>query len=202
MVTAGRVGAALVGAYLLGTVPAADVAGRLTGVDPRATGSGNPGAANVTREIGRRWGLAVGAVDVTKGLAASALGRAVGPRTACAAATAAVVGHVFPVWSGFRGGKGVATSYGALLGVFPAYALPDVGIALVTRALTGDARLANDVASVGWVAAALVWWRRELPNAWGAPPTVALPVSAAVTSALIAWRFRAAGASHTGTVSR
>jgi len=202
VVTAGRVGAALVGAYLLGTVPAADVAGRLTGVDPRTAGSGNPGAANVARQIGRRWGLAVGGVDVAKGLAASALGRYVSPRTACAAATVAVVGHVFPVWSGFRGGKGVATSYGALLGVFPAYALPDVGIALATRALTGDARLANDVASVGWVAAAVLWWRRGLPNLWGPAPTAALPLGAAVTSGLIAWRFRAAGASHTGTVRR
>lgn len=130
------------------------------------------------------------AVDIGKGWAAGALGQRVGPATAYAAATAAVVGHVFPVWSRFAGGKGVATSYGAVLGVFPAYAVPDVLVAVVAARTMKHPRKANDLSSAVWTAAALLWWRRRLPNLWGPPPTVALPLHAAATSALIAWRFR------------
>jgi len=182
---------AVVAGYLLGTVPSADVAGRLAGTSVRSGGTGNPGAFNVALVLGRRYAAAVGAVDITKGWAAGAIGQRVGPRTACAAATAAVVGHAFPVWSGLQGGKGVATSYGAVLGVFPAYAVPDLVVAAAAARLTDSARRANDVSSAVWCGAALLWWWRRWPNLWGPEPTAALPLSAIVTSALIAWRFRA-----------
>lgn len=182
--------AAVLGGYLLGTVPSADLAGKVAGISVRTAGTGNPGAINASVLLGKRWGSVVGAVDVGKGWAAGALGQRVGPGTACAAATAAVVGHVFPVWSGFEGGKGVATSYGAVLGVFPAYAVPDLGVAYAAARLTRHPRRANDLASLAWTAAAVLWWRRRLPNLWGPAPTVALPLHAAVTSGLIAWRFR------------
>lgn len=181
---------AVASGYLLGTVPSADVAGRVMGVDVRAAGTGNPGAVNAIVLLGKRWGAGVMAVDVAKGWGAAALGQRVGPATACAAATAAVVGHVFPMWSRFSGGKGVATSYGAVLGVFPSYALPDVLVAGAAAKAVRDPRRANDLASLAWTAAAVVAWRRQLPNLWGPRPTVALPLHAAVTSALIAWRFR------------
>ncbi len=182
--------AAVSAGYLLGTVPSADVAGRLVGVSVRAGGTGNPGATNAAVLLGKRWGTAVAAVDIGKGWTAGALGKRVGPTTAYAAATAAVVGHVFPVWSRFQGGKGVATSYGAVLGVFPAYALPDVAIAAGAAKLSNDPKRSNDISSALWTGAALLWWRRRWPNLWGPPATAALPLHAAVTSGLIAWRFR------------
>jgi glycerol-3-phosphate acyltransferase PlsY len=176
---------AVVAGYLLGTVPSADVAGRVVGVSVRTQGTGNPSVL-----LGKRWGTAVAGVDIGKGWAAGALGQRVSPSTAHAAAAAAVVGHVFPVWSGFRGGKGVATSYGAVLGAFPAYAVPDLLLAGVFARAAKQPRLANDLSSLVWTGAAVLWWRKQLPNLWGPTPTVMLPLSTAATSALIAWRFR------------
>jgi glycerol-3-phosphate acyltransferase PlsY len=181
---------AVVAGYLLGTVPSADVAGRVVGVSVRTQGTGTPGAINASVLLGKRWGTAVAGVDIGKGWAAGALGQRVSPSTAHAAAAAAVVGHVFPVWSGFRGGKGVATSYGAVLGAFPAYAVPDLLLAGVFARAAKQPRLANDLSSLVWTGAAVLWWRKQLPNLWGPTPTVMLPLSTAATSALIAWRFR------------
>lgn len=186
---------AVAAGYLLGTVPTADVVSRLAGGgDLRSTGTHNPGAANVVGLHGARWGVPVAVVDVAKGWAAAALGQRVGPGTAHLAATAAVVGHVLPVWSRFRGGKGAATSYGAVLGTFPAYAVPDAAIALLGSRVIDDQVRAIEAGSVAWTAAALLWWRRGLPNLWGPAPTWSLPAHAAVTSVLVCWRFRAAAA--------
>ncbi len=181
---------AVTAGYLLGSVPSADAAGKIVGVSVRASGTGNPGAINASVLLGKRWGTAVAAVDIAKGWAAGAVGKHVDDRTAYAAATAAVVGHVFPVWSRFQGGKGVATSYGAVLGVFPAYAAPDLLAAAVAARTTQNPKVANDISSVLWTGAALLWWRKRLPNLWGPAPSAGLPLHAAATSALIAWRFR------------
>ena len=109
----GIVGAAVAG-YLAGTVPSADLAARMaTGgdVDLRAAGSGNPGAANAMQVLGPCWGYGVLAADVAKGAAAAVVGRRLAGTTgAHVGATAAVVGHCWPAWTGFRGGKGVATA--------------------------------------------------------------------------------------------
>lgn len=194
--------AAVLAGYLLGTLPTADVVSRLArGADLRATGTGNPGAANIIGLHGPRWGVPVAVVDVAKGWAAAALGQRTGPATAHAAATAAVVGHALPVWSGLHGGKGVATSYGAVLGTFPAYAVPDAGVAWLLSRTSLDQVRAMEVSSVAWTAAAVLWWRRDLPNLWGPRPTWSLPAHAAATSALICWRFRraAAAAQSSGT---
>jgi acyl phosphate:glycerol-3-phosphate acyltransferase len=181
---------AVAAGYLLGTAPSADVAAKLTRVGLRTAGTGNPGAANVVVVLGRRWGAAVAAVDIAKGWAAGALGQQVGPGTAHAAATAAVLGHAFPPWSGFRGGKGVATSYGAVLAVFPVYAVPDVAVASLAARRLRDPRRATEISSVLWTAAATLWWRRRLPNLWGPEPTWTLPLHAAATSALLSWTLR------------
>lgn len=192
--------------YLLGSIPSADAAGKIVGVSVRAAGTGNPGAINASVLLGKRWGTAVAAVDIAKGAAAGLVGKRVSDNTAYAAATASVVGHVFPVWSGFRGGKGVATSYGAVLGVFPAYAAPDLLVAAAAARTANHPRVANDICSVIWTAAALLWWRKRWPNLWGPTPTAALPAHAAATGALIAWRFRQperiAGGARLGTVLR
>ncbi|MDJ0770264.1 MAG: glycerol-3-phosphate acyltransferase [Ilumatobacter sp.] len=186
--------------YLLGTVPTADiVARRVSGgaVDLRASGSGNPGSANAANVLGARAGAEVLAGDVGKGTVACLLGRAAaGPLGAHVAGTSAVVGHCYPVWTGFRGGKGVATSVGQCLATFPAYFPIDAVVAVATAAVPRwkqRAFAATAVSSVCWVAGGLVWWRRGWPNLWGPRPTASLPLAAAVSSAVIAQRFIAAG---------
>jgi glycerol-3-phosphate acyltransferase PlsY len=107
-------------AYLLGTWPTAQwVAGR-SGIDPTRAGSGNPGASNVTRLVGRRAGALVLAGDLGKGLLATLAGLVVGGRLlGLACGLAVVAGHVAPVTRGFRGGKGVATAAGVALALWP-----------------------------------------------------------------------------------
>lgn len=189
--------AAAVGAgYLLGTVPSADVVARLArggATDLRAAGSGNPGAANAIAALGKVWGSVVLAGDIAKGALACALGgRLAGTAGANLAGTAAVVGHCWPVWNGFRGGKGVAVSSGQCLATFPAYFPIDLLVALVVAKARRRAFPATLVASGVWVASGVVWWWRRWPNAWGPAPGPTLPLSAAATSAVIASRFLAA----------
>lgn len=105
----------LIAAYLLGSVPFAFLlARRLRGVDLRRAGSGNVGATNVMRTAGARTAIAVAALDAVKGAAAVMLvDRAVpGFVVPAAAGIAAMLGHMYPVWLRFRGGKGVATAFG------------------------------------------------------------------------------------------
>jgi len=119
----------LVAAYLLGAVPFGYLAGRLRGIDVRTVGSGNIGATNVGRALGRPWGIAVFILDAGKGYAAAGplawlvLGLMTGApddsllRSGLAplCALAVCAGHVWPVFLGFRGGRGVATAAGAML---------------------------------------------------------------------------------------
>ncbi len=112
---------ALVAAYLLGSVPFAFIAGRLHGVDLRTIGSGNLGATNVFRTLGRTVGITVMVLDIAKGAAAVLLAVALTDNPWPLAAGALVIlGHVRPVWTGFKGGKGVAVGAGALIGLVPA----------------------------------------------------------------------------------
>lgn len=115
--------------YLFGSFPAGYFAGRIAGVDVRSLGSGNIGATNVLRVLGKRWGYAVFFVDAFKGFAAVRLAlflaehaepaRADAVYFAILAAVMCVIGHTFPIWLGFKGGKGVATSAGAVFGLMP-----------------------------------------------------------------------------------
>jgi glycerol-3-phosphate acyltransferase PlsY len=119
-------------AYLLGAVPFGLLIARMRGVDIRKVGSGNIGATNVMRSVGKPWGIATFALDAVKGFVpAFVFPRLLDDPAAwlgigCAAA--AILGHSFPVYLKFKGGKGVATSAGALLGLAPA----SVGIGLAT----------------------------------------------------------------------
>lgn len=111
---------ALVAGYLLGSIPFGYLAGRLKGVDIRTLGSGNVGAANVFRNLGRSWGVGVMAGDIGKGVAGVLIGRALtdDPWPIFVAA-AVMVGAIFPVWLRFHGGKGVAAGGGVMIGLFP-----------------------------------------------------------------------------------
>ena len=197
---AGLVKAVLAG-YVVGTVPSADVAARLagTGVDLRRRGTGNPGGANALVVLGRAWGYGVMGADIAKGAAACGAGRRLGGDAgAHVAGTAAVVGHCFPVWNGFRGGKGVAASVGQCVATFPVYVPFDLGLAWLTATprwggTVGTRTLvATTVASTAWVGAATLWWRRGWPNGWAPRATAGLPLAAAATSAVILSRFAAA----------
>jgi acyl phosphate:glycerol-3-phosphate acyltransferase len=143
-------------AYLLGSIPFAFLAGRARGVDLRTVGSGNLGAANVFRNLGRRMGIAVMAADILKGVVAVVIARALtdDPWPAIAAG-AAMAGHVYPVWLRFKGGKGVAVGGGAVIGLMPLAALILVAIWFVIVATTRYTSLAAIVGAV--VATPLVW---------------------------------------------
>lgn len=172
--------AAAAAGYLLGSVPVAFIVARMARrVDIRTVGSGNVGATNVWRTIGPRAALATLVLDVTKGAAAVWLARHLGggePAEA-AAGLAAIVGHAYPVWLRFAGGKGVATALGACLAWSPAVA----GVAVaafaavvgVTRIVSAGSLSASGVAvlaafglgiaaPVAWAlmaAAGLIVWR-------------------------------------------
>lgn len=134
------VAALLVGvAYLLGSLSfAVLLVRRATGKDIRMEGSGNAGATNVLRAHGKGLALAVAVLDIAKGAIAVLLVRGVtaDPRYAAAAAFAAVLGHVFPLYYGFRGGKGVATAVGAFGVLVPVATLISVGIFVAVVAVT------------------------------------------------------------------
>ena len=144
---------AIIGAYLLGSIPFGLLIAKAHGKDLRSVGSGNIGATNVSRALGRKWAYVCFLLDVLKGLiptlAAMLLTR---PETSgsyaerlvmlwlwLAVGCAAVVGHIFPVYVRFKGGKGVATSFGVALGIWPYFTICAV------------------VAIAGWVAVVLIW---------------------------------------------
>jgi glycerol-3-phosphate acyltransferase PlsY len=190
-----RLISAAAGGYLLGTVPSADVASRLAtrgAADLRSSGTGNPGGMNARRVLGHRIGAAVIAADIVKGAAACGWGRRrAGDVGAHVAGTAAVAGHCYPLWSRFRGGKGVATSFGQCLYTFPGYAPLDVALALAVARVPGlrrPALVSVTVSSIAWLVASVAWSRRGLPNLWGPRPTAALPLANAATVLVIASR--------------
>ena len=144
-------------AYLLGSIPWGYVAGRLAGVDVRQHGSGNIGATNVLRVLGKRWGLPVFVADAVKGFLAVRLAYLLVAGTppaepytdfyAILAAAACVAGHSFPIWLKFKGGKGVATSLGALLGVVPIAAASIFVVWIIVFKITRYVSLASILAA-------------------------------------------------------
>ena len=124
MASVGWILALLPLAYLLGTFPSADLVARHHGVDVTAEGSGNPGASNVLRLLGWKAGALVLFLDAAKGAIAAGAGLAIdGHRGAWILGVAAVMGHVFPVWRRFKGGRGVATGAGVIIVVYPGVTL-------------------------------------------------------------------------------
>ncbi len=119
-----------VAGYLVGSIPTGYLICRSQGVDPRARGSGKTGATNVLRTLGRKASAAVLVSDMAKGAVAVLIARWLFSDVLAAdvvAGVAAIVGHVFPVFIGFRGGRGVATALGAMLAISPIVGL--VGLA-------------------------------------------------------------------------
>jgi glycerol-3-phosphate acyltransferase PlsY len=144
--------------YLIGSIPAGYIAGRIAGIDIRTVGSGNIGATNVTRVLGKRYGYPVFIVDFLKGFAAVGMSIMIAKRTqpvlipsellGVVGAVACVLGHSFPVWLGFKGGKGVAASAGALFGLMPFVALIAVAVWLIIFYLTRYVSVASMTAAL------------------------------------------------------
>jgi glycerol-3-phosphate acyltransferase PlsY len=150
-------------AYLIGTFPSASLIARANGVDIRTVGSGNPGASNVTRMLGWRKGVWVFALDAAKGALAAGLGLWAGGRPGgYLLGAAAIVGHVFPIWSRFRGGKGVATGGGVLAVLAPITFVTLVVVWAVLLKFTGKASVASIVAvaivPIGIAVESGAWW--------------------------------------------
>lgn len=158
-------------AYLLGSLSGSLLLGRLRGIDIRTQGSGNAGGTNAFRTQGWRFALGVVAIDIGKGALAVAL--AMGLHAdgfavpllwlASLAGAAAVLGHTWPVFFGFRGGKGAGTLVGALCLLWPATILPLLGLWLLVLIATGYVGLATVCA--GLLLPLLAWW-------WQAPPAL------------------------------
>ena len=174
------VGSILLG-YAMGSVPFAFLLARRAGIDVRVAGSGNVGAANVLRTTGLPLGVTVMMLDIGKGAATVLTAyAAAGTVSAAAAGAAAIVGHIYPVWLRFHGGKGVAVAAGVFAVLAPAATIAASAVFFATAGL-------SRLISLGSMAATVT-----LPSAaWltGAPPAV---VSAAFGSAvLILFRHRA-----------
>jgi glycerol-3-phosphate acyltransferase PlsY len=178
---------AIVVAYLIGAIPFAQIIARAHGKDLRTIGSGNIGATNLARACGRRWGYACFALDVLKGLVPTAAARVaagslledvatVGPSFLAlwlAVGVAAILGHVFPIYLKFKGGKGVSTSFGVGLGLWPYFtvgALVALLVWLLCAAIWRYVSLASICASVTFpvTLAAAIAIRKDwlLANLW------------------------------------
>jgi acyl phosphate:glycerol-3-phosphate acyltransferase len=141
-------------AYLLGSIPVGFLLVKWRrGADVRATGSGGTGATNVLRSAGKGIAILTLLLDVGKGFAAVVLARYLTSATGTTwvvslSAVAAIVGHVFPIWLGFRAGKGVATGLGVLLALAPLAVGPSALVFLVTVAITRYVSLGSILATV------------------------------------------------------
>jgi glycerol-3-phosphate acyltransferase PlsY len=189
--------------YVIGMFPSADLVARVASrgsVDLRASGSGNPGGLNAARVLGKKWGLLVIVMDAAKGALAGVIGLALGDAGAYAAGTAVIAGHCWPVYNGFRGGRGVAAAGGSFFALFPPMVAID-GITTGAVAFLGkSSRLAIKVALVIWVVSAVVWWAADWPMGWGPEPTVGLVVYAVLGAAMVQARFTLSARSGGGSL--
>jgi len=179
---------------VFGSFPAGYFAGRLAGVDVRTVGSGNIGATNVLRVLGKKWGYPVFLIDALKGFAAVRVAfllvngwpqaKPYAEYFAILGALMSVAGHMFPVWLGFKGGKGVATSAGALIGLMP-LAVPLVFLVWVlVFETTRYVSLASIIAAIALpiIVSLLAHWR--FVDTW------ALIYFSILIMLLVLWRHR------------
>lgn len=183
----------LVGSYLLGSVPFGYLAGRFAGVDIRNFGSGNVGATNVVRVLGKGYGYPVFALDFLKGFGAvqismhTASGGPSGWKSpeifGIAAAISCVIGHSYPVWLKFKGGKGVATSAGALFALTPIAGAIGVAIWIGMFCVTRYVSVASVTASAVLPFVILaISWHSEIPKA--------IFFFSLCVAAIVIWRHR------------
>lgn len=200
---------ACLGAYLAGSIPFGLLIGLSKGVDIRTKGSGNIGATNLGRVLGRRWGTLGFVLDVLKGVlpvllagwwlgllgeASPAPGRAWGWM---AIAACAILGHMFSVFLRFKGGKGVATGLGAMLGLWPHLTIPGAlaGVVwIVSMKVCRIVSLSSCIAALSlpvWVLALRALWSATFDPNLAFAPVWPFVVGAALLSALVIYRHRA-----------
>jgi glycerol-3-phosphate acyltransferase PlsY len=174
--------------YLLGSIPFALLAAKLAGLDIREHGSGNIGATNVVRVLGWKYGYPVFVADALKGLVAVRLAILLATEEGLSisvlgviAAVAAIFGHSFPVWLRFRGGKGVATSGGAVFGLMPTSALVAGAVWIVTFFVFRYVSIASMAAAVSLPLSLLLI---------SYPPNLVLIVFSILVTALVILRHR------------
>jgi glycerol-3-phosphate acyltransferase PlsY len=183
-----------IGSYLLGSVPFGYLAGRIAGIDIRKCGSGNVGATNVIRTLGKGYGYPVFVADSLKGFIAVEISLLIARRVhsewsspemfGIFAAIASVIGHSFPVWLRFKGGKGVATSAGALFGLAPVAALVGAAIWVLTFRLTRYVSVASITAAAAlpFIILITTWLSRTAGRS--------LFYSSVCLAAVVLWRHR------------
>ena len=186
-------GVSLIG-YLFGSLPTGHLVGRFLGVDISKHGSGNIGATNVLRVLGRRWGYFVFFIDTLKGFLAvraafylvqiAKIGVERIELVGILAAVTCILGHTFPIWLRFRGGKGVATSAGALLGLMPAAIIAIFFVWLIIFQLTRYVSLASVGAAVALpVVVGILILRKSVTDA-------ALLYFSVLIAGVVIWRHR------------
>jgi glycerol-3-phosphate acyltransferase PlsY len=180
--------------YLLGSLPTGFIAGRIAGVDVRRHGSGNIGATNVLRLLGKRYGYAVFFFDALKGFLAVSLAisfalhfepmRMYSDWFGILAALFCVLGHSFPVWLKFKGGKGVATSAGAMLGLAPIATIIAVVVWIIVFEITRYVSVASVTGAVALPTAIGILLKLHVVN------SVVIFYFAIVLATVVCWRHR------------
>ena len=160
-------------AYIIGSVPTSVwVSKHFFGVDIRDYGSGNAGATNTYRILGAKWGTFVMIIDVLKGLIATSLvifipyymnNAFAKTNFMVGLGLAAIVGHIFPIFADFKGGKGVATLFGMIIALQPIVAVCCVGVFLLVLFLTRFVSLSSILASVAFAVFILFIWNEKEP---------------------------------------
>jgi len=140
----------IIAGYLIGAIPFGYVAGKLRGIDIRQQGSGNIGSTNVSRVLGRKTGIIVQVLDITKGILPVAIGHLLklNPVWLVAIGLVAICGHNWTIFLGFKGGKGVNTSLGVALGLMPVNAILCFGVWIVVVSIWKYVSLASIIASI------------------------------------------------------
>lgn len=143
--------------YFIGAINPAAIIARVRGIDIRQEGSGNPGATNTGRVLGVRYGVLVGSIDIVKGLLpALAFHLLFGELAGAVAGLAAVIGHVTSPYLAGRGGKGVATTLGAIIGVAPWLAVPVLVVFGIVVAITRTVGIAATAAAIALLIVGIV----------------------------------------------
>jgi glycerol-3-phosphate acyltransferase PlsY len=182
---------AIIAAYLLGSIPFGVLIAKAHGKDLRSIGSGNIGATNVSRALGRKWAYICFALDVLKGLTPMLVTMLIAKPDSVltlwlwlAVGCAAILGHIFPIYLKFKGGKGVATSFGVALGLWPYYTvcvlfafLVWVVVVLIWRYVSLASIAASVTFILGLIAAIILKSNWEFANLWPILITaIAIPV--------------------------
>lgn len=191
--------------YFIGAINPAAIIARLRGVNLRTAGSGNPGATNAGRVLGRRTGILVGLLDVLKGFVPALLaGLLLGADYGLLAGFAAFLGHVTSPFLGFHGGKGVATAGGAILGTNPIWLIPVLLVAALAFGVSKRMGLASVAGALTLIPTAMLlndsWQETAFAVAMALVIVIRhqLNIRAAISDALAARRGPTNGASQAG----